>query len=203
MFRITALIEQCVYHHIIKKEVFVLAKNWIIEEIGVSRLKGALSDFQRRQEVKQCLRRVNGEWVLRPIAFIDDWDEKCKAETEQELVHCIQSGGKVWGILNGKGKLIAFASLKPDCWGSSGSYLQLSMLHVSAEYRNQGIGKQLFAQCAAEARLRGADKLYISAHSAWESQQFYLNAGCVDAEEINSVLAGKEPCDRQMEYALR
>ena len=32
--------------------------------------------FRRRQVVNLCRRYVDGEWVMRPAPFIDDWSEK-------------------------------------------------------------------------------------------------------------------------------
>ena len=51
-------------------------------------------------------------------------------------------------------------------------------------------------------RKRGADKLYISAHSSKESQAAYRALGCTPAEEVNEGLAAAEPYDVQMEYKL-
>ncbi|MDT2194604.1 GNAT family N-acetyltransferase [Paenibacillus larvae] len=80
--------------------------------------------------------------------------------------------------------------------------MDLAELYTSFEFRGLGIGKQLFALCAEKARQWGAKKLYISAHSAEETQAFYRSVGCVDAVEINQQLADKEPFDIQMEYIL-
>ena len=55
---------------------------------------------------------------------------------------------------------------------------------------------------AAWAQAHGAQKLYISAHSAEESQAFYRSIGCIDALWISREHAEKEPYDCQMEYAL-
>ena len=76
------------------------------------------------------------------------------------------------------------------------------MMQVSTEYRNKGIGKQLFKLIADSARQLGAKKIYISAHSSEESQAFYRAVGSVDAVEINQVIARNDPFDCQMEYVL-
>ena len=44
--------------------------------------------------------------------------------------------------------------------------------------------------------------LYISAHSAVESQAFYKKMGCVEAEEYDPAHTAAEPCDCQLEYLL-
>ena len=65
-----------------------------------------------------------------------------------------------------------------------------------------GMGRALFEEAKRFARSRGAKKLYISAHSAVESQAFYAAMGCVDACMIQEEHAQREPYDRQMECML-
>lgn len=86
--------------------------------------------------------------------------------------------------------------------GKGRDYLDLSSLHVSAELRGRGTGRELFARAADWARERGAKKLYISAHSAVETQAFYKALGCVEAEEYNPEHVEQEPFDCQMEFVL-
>ena len=74
--------------------------------------------------------------------------------------------------------------------------------YVSAEMRGKGIGSRLFELTASRARAKGARKLYISAHSAVESQAFYCAMGCVDAAEPDAAHVAAEPFDRQLEYRL-
>lgn len=52
------------------------------------------------------------------------------------------------------------------------------------------------------AKDQGASKLYISAHSAVESQRFYEAMGCIEAAEYNEEHVKREPCDCQLEYVL-
>ena len=52
------------------------------------------------------------------------------------------------------------------------------------------------------AKSNGAEKLYISAHSAVESQAFYHAMGCVEAVEYKKEHVEQEPYDRQLEYWL-
>ena len=83
--------------------------------------------------------------------------------------------------------------------GSRGQYLDLSSIHVSQDARRRGIGRTLFQAALAFARDRGAEKLYISAHSAVESQAFYRAMGCVEAEEYDAGHVAREPFDCQLE----
>ena len=70
------------------------------------------------------------------------------------------------------------------------------------EIPSADIGRALFLRAAAWARSHGAEKLYISAHSAVETQAFYRAMGCAEAAWQSAKHAEKEPCDCQLEYAL-
>ena len=88
----------------------------------------------------------------------------------------------------------------PIPWGAKAN--TWSNLHVSEEMRGLGIGRRLFLMCVSWARERGAGKLYISAHSAVETQAFYRAMGCVEAAEYSAWHVKKEPYDCQLEYVL-
>lgn len=159
------------------------------------------ASFNRYQEVKQCWRKENNGWVLKDIAFTENWS----AEQIEFLVQCLRNtlrqGGAVWGAFVQEA-LVGFASLENEIFGASARYLQLSSIHVSHEKRGLGIGQQLFHVMCQEAQKRGANKLYISAHSSKETQAFYRSLKCTEAQEYNLALATAEPCDCQMEFDL-
>lgn len=159
-------------------------------------------NFIRRQVVDQCLRRENGKWVVKSDPFIDDWGEK----EYQILITClkntVRSGGFVCGAFS-EGALKGFVSVESDVFGGENRYLDLSSLHVSADMRRNGIGKALFCAAKEWAGKQGAKKLYISAHSAVETQTFYRSMGCVEAVEYNQKHVEAEPYDCQLECVLQ
>ncbi len=160
------------------------------------------SEFHRYQKVNLCYRRDGANWSIRSEPFIDDWSK----EDYQFLIKCLQNtvstGGVVYGAFDENGKLKGFVSVESQLFGKNKEYLDLTSIHVSQELRGQGIGKKLFRLAADWARESGAKKLYISSHSALETQKFYRNLGCVDAEEICRKHAEQEPFDCQLEYVL-
>ena len=87
-------------------------------------------------------------------------------------------------------------------FGGSQKYLDLTSIHVSEDMRGQGIGKNLFLAAKKWANQNGARKLYISAHSAVESQAFYKAMGCVEAQVYNQKHVETEPYDCQLECEL-
>ncbi|MCL2634112.1 MAG: GNAT family N-acetyltransferase [Oscillospiraceae bacterium] len=159
------------------------------------------SDFNRYQEVKRCWRKENGEWLLKDIAFTNQWNDEQKAERVVGLLRCIQQGGVVIGAFVDN-TLIGFSSVLNHLFGSNDEYIQLEMLHVSYEFRGNGIGKALFHEICGYAKELGAKKLYISAHSAEETQAFYKSVGCVETTELNQKLFEEEPVDCHLEYCL-
>lgn len=159
------------------------------------------ADFRRFQKVEKCWRKAGGQWVLKDIAFTEDWDREDHLRVCGQLREALSSGGCVWAAFQ-DGALKGFASVDGRLIGSRRQYAVLAELHVSEELRGQGLGRDLFARAAEEARRLGAEKLYISAMSAEESQAFYRAMGCVEAQEYDPPHVEKEPCDVQMEYLL-
>lgn len=157
--------------------------------------------FYRTQNVTKCWRKINGEWLIKDVSFIDNWSEEEYQEGVQYLKNLIKSNGYVIGAFY-NGQLKGFASVEPDIFGTHAKYIDLSNIHVSRDMRGQGIGKELFSLAKKWAKAQHAEKLYISAHSAIESQAFYKVMGCVEAVEYNKQLATKEPCDCQLECVL-
>lgn len=159
------------------------------------------SGFDRWQNVTRCWRKENGSWVLRDIAFIDDWNEEEYTFLYDCLKNTLNTGGDVIAALEGN-RLLGFASVENQPFGSQDEYLQLSSLHVSNGLRGRGIGSHLFAMSCLSAAQRGAKKLYLSGHSAEETQAFYRAMGCVEAAWYHPQLVAAEPCDCQLERQL-
>ncbi|MDO5551833.1 MAG: GNAT family N-acetyltransferase, partial [Lachnospiraceae bacterium] len=95
-----------------------------------------------------------------------------------------------------------FVSVESDLFGGTQRYLDLSSIHVSEDMRGRGIGKALFLAAKDWAKEHGARKLYISSHSAVESQAFYKAMGCVEAEVYHQGHVEREPYDCQLECVL-
>lgn len=159
------------------------------------------SRFIRHQTVTDCWRREMGVWVIKSDPFTDDWSE----EDYKILLACLQNtaatGGFVYGAFH-EGALKGFVSVEAGIFGGKQQYLDLSSIHVSEDMRAQGIGKVLFGAAKDWARQKGAKKLYISAHSAVESQAFYKSMGCVEAQVYHPKHVEAEPYDCQLECQL-
>lgn len=98
-----------------------------------------------------------------------------------------------------EGALKGFVSVEPELFGGEQNYLDLSSIHVSEDARGKGIGRTLFQAAREWAGEKGAGKLYISAHSAVESQAFYKAMGCKEAQKYHLGHVEQEPYDCQLE----
>ncbi len=172
------------------------------KDICADELDPALfQDFIRRQVVTDCWRKIGDTWQIKHAPFIDDWS---KADY-QTLIGCLKNTLQTGGLVHGAfadGRLKGFVSVEPGLFGGEQRYLDLSSLHVSADMRGKGIGRALFLKAKEWAREQGAKKLYISSHSAAETQAFYQTMGCVDAQVYAQAHVEAEPYDRQLECAV-
>lgn len=169
-------------------------RNIELEEIN----RSLFGHFIWRQEVVKCWRREKGEWVIRDDPFTDDWSEEDYAVLIGCLKNTVKTGGFVYGAFR-DGELKGFVSVEPGLFGGEQGYIDLSSIHVSEEMRGSGIGRTLFEAAKGWAKKQGARKLYISAHSAVESQAFYKKMGCREAELYHQGHVEAEPYDCQLE----
>ncbi len=158
-------------------------------------------DFIRHQIVTKCRRKENGGWVVKNAPFVDDWSEREYEILISCLKNTILTGGVVYAAFF-DGKLKGFVSVEPELFGDGQKYADLSSIHVSEDRRRQGIGRTLFHAAKDWAKKKGAEKLYISAHSAVESQAFYQSMGCVEATVYHPRHVEEEPYDCQLECRL-
>jgi ribosomal protein S18 acetylase RimI-like enzyme len=161
-----------------------------------------LDNFNRYEEVEKFYVKENGNWIIKNIRDVINWDKNKKNDIIKIFSETINEGGYVFGAYDNK-KMIGFSVLFNSTFGSKKNYIRLKFLHVSFEYRHQGIGKILFELCLEKTKNRGIEKIYISAANSEAAQIFYLGIGCKDAMEINKIASENEPFDRQMEYIIK
>ena len=158
-------------------------------------------DFIRRQVVTKCWRKEDGEWIIKDAPFIDDWTEQDYEVLIQCLKRTVRTGGLAYGAFYEE-KLKGFDAVLPEIFGGENKYIDLAAIHVSQDMRGTGIGTVLFKEAKRWAKEKGAEKLYISAHSAVESQAFYKHMGCVEAAWYKKEHVEEEPFDCQLEVKL-
>lgn len=195
----------------ILENVMKLSEQYIAHRLSYRALqadeicRGLFRDFVRHQNVEKCLRKENGAWVAKHAPFIDDWSEDDYEFLVKCLKNTIRTGGLVCGAFHDNAHsnvLKGFVSVESTLFGGEQGYLDLSSIHVSEDMRGKGIGKILFDTAKDWAKKNGGKKLYISSHSAVETQAFYKAMGCVDAQVYDQHHIEQEPYDRQLECLL-
>lgn len=161
----------------------------------------SLDTFVRHQVVTRCWRKVEGAWRLVPISLVEDWSPETCREIAADVAAHMEKDQTAIGAFVGD-TLVGFITLSHTLFGTGAKYAELVCFQVSEPYRGRGIGKALFRRICGEARRIGAEKLYISAHSAMETQAAYRALGCVPTGEINWDIAREEPFDVQLEHTL-
>ena len=178
-----------------------------MEEIRIERLTEdnfnlySLDNFIRHQVVTECWRKVDGQWMVLPIAFVEEWGlDKCREEASA-IANNLHGKMIDYGAYKDE-HVLGYITVGTERIGTEKQYVQLVTFQVSEPYRGMGVGRKLFDRAVETARELGAKKLYISAHSSKESQAAYNALGCVHAMETIPWIADEEPCDVQLEYVL-
>ena len=148
--------------------------------------------WRRNKDGEYCLKEINWTETELPNGF--DWHLKRFRNT-------IAAGGKAFGCFE-EDKLLAYCTVDAQVFGEKTHYVLLDQLFVTKGQQRKGIGKTLFLMCAQQARLYGAEKLFLCAGSSEDTMAFYHSLGCQEASEINQKLYEEDPRDIQLEYQL-
>lgn len=123
----------------------------------------SLDSFVRTQEVTEVYRLRDGVCRLEACRFTDDWSPARKREKAKAL---LSGRYAAWGAFDGE-RLAGFVALEKEL---DENRMILDSMHVSREYRRQGLGRALF----------------------------YRAMGCIPADRFIRRLAEEEPCDLQL-----
>ena len=96
--------------------------------------RGLFKDFDRRQTVTQCLRNVQGQWIVKEAPFLDQWSEKDYEFLVDCLKNTVDQGRVVYGAFI-DGKLKGFASVEGKPLEARGNTV---ILQPSTYPRNRG-----------------------------------------------------------------
>lgn len=136
-----------------------------------------------------------GGLVIEEAGFdVRGWEAGRPAEQTPVFEASFDAGAWFVGAFDGE-RLVGIAVLERDFFGADERTLQLSFLHVSAEVRGTGVGTALFERARAEAKQRGANRMYVSATPTENTVRFYLARGCEVLAEPDARLFALEPED--------
>jgi predicted N-acetyltransferase YhbS len=158
--------------------------------------------IDRREFIENIFRLEDGRLRLHPHNFdVPGWQPSTVQETTALLYECYGRGAEFHAAFDGA--VLAGVAVLDTIWrGAQGDLLQLEFLHVSRDYRTQGLGTHLFDQARTAARTRGARGLYISATPSENTIRFYQGRGAVLIGEPDPELYAREPEDIHLECAI-
>lgn len=158
--------------------------------------------IDRREVIYNTYRLVDGALALRPDYFdMQGWPPSDHDLSTRLLCECCEHGGWCYGLFD-EDRLIGVAVLESRFIGQPADMLQLVFLHISRDYRDQGLGRQLFMRAAEVARTQGARRVYISATPSEHTIHFYRGLGCVLSPAPDPALLALEPDDIHLEFVL-
>ncbi len=151
--------------------------------------------IDRREVIDKIYYLEHGQLVLRPEHYdMRGWPPGEADKYTPVLLQCFDRGGVFYGAFDNT-RLVGVAVLDSRFIGQNKDQLQLTLLHVSRDYRDQGVGTMLFELARQKARERGARALYVSATPSEHTINFYLGRGCAPTLEPDPDLFALEPDD--------
>lgn len=179
------------------------ARRIIFRGIEFDEFAQKLEDIDRSEKRDGWYRVVEGE--LKLVSEPDelpDWTEERRQLHASRIRECIMRGGVIIGAFyqlpSSKHQVMIGCAVLDGQWmGVATDTLDMYFLFASrqlkqryvsaggqpAEFRGSGIGGKLIDKISAEARARGAKKLYISAASGQNTIDFYTRKKAVLATE--------------------
>jgi len=106
----------------------------------------------------------------------------------------VAKGSTAIGAFDGK-RLAGIAIYRPRLAETMG---QLALLHVSCQYRRQGVASRLFEEVLRLATGDGARRLYVSATPSGSAVGFYTSRGFQPTDTPDPELLAEEPQDIHM-----
>jgi ribosomal protein S18 acetylase RimI-like enzyme len=156
-----------------------------------------LAEIDRSEHISRAYEFNDGQLTLVEVDWqVPNWFTEGAGDhglTEQ-IAFCrshLDQGGVLLGALH-ENLLVGIAVVRPELHGEMA---QLAFLHVSREFRRQGIAQKLMGEACQIARSAGARRMYISAVPSDSAVDFYLFQGCELADPVDPELYALEPED--------
>ncbi len=144
----------------------------------------------------------DGKLVLKPERWdVAGWPPGEQATYTPLLLECFDRRGWFHGLFDDL-SLIGVVVVDSKLIGQRHDLLQLKFMHVSSQYRQQGLGHRLFDLATARARQQRARGLYISATPSENTINFYRRKGCVPTLHPDPDLLALEPEDIHLECTI-
>ena len=159
-------------------------------------------EIDRSEVVEGVYHLIDGQLELRDEYYdMKGWPPGEAEHYTPHLEECFRNDGVFKAAFESE-RIVGVMILETRFIGHPADQLQLVFLHVGRSQRGTGLGRKLFELAAAEARARGARRLYISATPSRNTLGFYQHLGCRVADEVDPGLFKLEPEDIHLEYEL-
>jgi predicted N-acetyltransferase YhbS len=158
-----------------------------------------LIEINRTEEISQAYVVQDGELVLKEVDWrigkwpLEEGDFNVQQHVDQ-FTPILEEGGVLLGAFDGE-KLVGIGVLR---YQLTETMAQLALLHVSQEYRGQGVGKSLTQEMFRLARKHGATYIYVSSIPTRNSVDFYKGQGFRLTNTPHPELFVQEPEDIHM-----
>lgn len=155
--------------------------------------------IERAEVIERIYVMRDGRIELTPAFFdVRGWPPGEAEKYTPLLYEEFDRGATFTGAFDGD-TLVGVAVVDTPLVGPWRDLVQLSFLHVSRAYRDQGLGRRLFEHARGLARERGVRGLYVSATPSEHTIGFYLARGCRVLAEPDPALFALEPEDIHLE----
>ena len=159
---------------------------------------GRVPEIDRRELIDGIYRVRAGRLHLEDARLtVPGWDRIELQANLARIRECLERGGSAWGGFDG-GRLVGIAVLDGRWIGPAGDTLDLYFLHVSAGYRDRGVGAALMELVVEQATEAGANQLCVSSTPSRHTVRFYRNQGFQLTDTPDPELFELEPDDIHM-----
>ena len=151
-----------------------------------------LSELDRSEHVTQCYKMNQGSMECIDVNWdIPQWVIEEKLE---EWAPVAEGFNNMWGAFQ-HGRLAGFVIYRRHLTEETA---QLALLHVSRDFRGEGIGTMLINRALEKAVEDGKKSIYVSSCPTRNTVDFYMGKGFRIAAEPNMELFEMEPEDIHM-----
>jgi len=154
-----------------------------------------LSEFDRTERITRLYAIEDGQLTSKPAEIdVPPWDDAHIHHLVEMTQSEMDQGAWAWGAFE-REQIGGLACVGGRLIGQDGDLVQLVLMHVSKDFRRQGVASRLFDLAVQRARDLGAWGLYISATPSNSALGFYVSRGAGLASEVIAELYEKEPED--------
>ena len=162
-----------------------------------------IREIDRSEAIRIGYRVENGELMEFPVRWDDNgWREGEGPHTFSEMIRGAEElfdcDAIAFGAIADE-RLVGIAIYRPRLTPEMG---QLALLHVSNQYRRQGVASRLFEEVLSCARADEATHLYVSATPSGSAIGFYQSRGFALTPTPDPTLLALEPDDIHMVMQL-